>query len=155
MNKRRKRIKNWTFTLMSFTWVTDKSGTMLLYQRSSRTGIFSDFSFRLWTSSSLALFQLLNPELFIVLNCTVPFRDLSPTRAIGLVYQSVEMCGFPAGGVDGRIWLFTLVCPVLAHLALLHVALLPGVPHQPRVQRSPPSLVESFIALLAPSSLMS
>ena len=85
MNKRRKRIKNWTFTLMSFTWVTDKSGTMLLYQRSSRTGIFSDFSFRLWTSSSLALVQPLYPELFIVLNCTVPLRDLSPTRAIGLV----------------------------------------------------------------------
>ena len=41
------------------------------------------------------------------------------------------MCDFPAAVVDGWIWLFTIICPVLPGLPLLHVALLFGVPHQP------------------------
>ena len=42
-----------------------------------RPGIFSNFPFRSRTSSSFALFQILTPELFAVLNWGVPHRALS------------------------------------------------------------------------------
>ena len=52
------------------------------------TSWFNNFSFRYLSSSIFPVFQLLSPELFAVLDCTVPHRDLSPTRAIGLVRGS-------------------------------------------------------------------
>ena len=59
--------------------------------KSMGTSWFNNFSFRYLSSSIFPVFQLLSPELFAVLNCTVPHRDLSPTRAIGLVFQSPAM----------------------------------------------------------------
>ena len=53
--------------------------------KSMGTSWFNNFSFRYLSSSIFPVFQLLSPELFAVLDCTVPHRDLSPTRAIGLV----------------------------------------------------------------------
>ena len=54
------------------------------------TSWFNNFSFRYLSRSIFPVFQLLSPELFAVLDCTVPHRDLSPTRAIGLVSDSVK-----------------------------------------------------------------
>ena len=53
--------------------------------KSMGTSWFNNFSFRYLSSSIFPVFQLLSLELFAVLDCTVPHRDLSPTRAIGLV----------------------------------------------------------------------